>query len=49
MARKLSRKDRDRIEAEALKLYDELNPRPFSKINVPKDECIKRAREKLKL
>lgn len=39
---KLSKAERAAIDREACALWDKLNPEPDVKINVSKDECIKR-------
>jgi hypothetical protein len=46
---RLSKEQRDKIEGEASKLYDELNPDQMMVVRVSKAECIKRARKKLGL
>ena len=44
---KLTKEQAEAVEREALRLYDEYNPRSELQINVGKHECIKRARRKL--
>lgn len=45
----LSKEDLLRINEEANRLYDAYNPRPHQKINVPKDQCIREAKQRLGL
>lgn len=44
---KLTREQTNRVEALALKLYAEANPRPLEVIKVSKAECLKRAQARL--
>lgn len=41
------RRDRALVEAEALRLYDKLNPAPDKVVRVSKAECLRRARRAL--
>ena len=44
---KLTKEQSDAVEQEALRMYDQQNPRPDRRIKVSKAKCIKDAREKL--
>jgi hypothetical protein len=44
---KLTRQQREQIDALALRIYDGANPRPFERINRSKHDCIKEARTRL--
>lgn len=46
---KQSKEDRLRVNEEANRLYDKYNPKPHEKISVPKDQCIREARQRLGL
>jgi hypothetical protein len=47
MKPKLTREQSERVEALALRLYDQYNPQSDKVINVSKAKCLAEAREKL--
>ena len=47
VAVKLTREQRDRIDALADRLYDDANPQPHVRIKVSKQQCIDEARKRL--
>jgi hypothetical protein len=44
---KLTKQQSEQLNEEANRLYDKYNPRPHEHINVPKDQCIKEAKQRL--